>query len=199
MKKLLMTGLVMTGLSVGLYSCNNGAYTANPDKTNGLNPLDPKSGVTVYLGSYETFINGYSYLFAPCTYSIDTAGNRIIHGRVKDDSIFVREVTITFKSDKYKGVYNYEIGGNDSLDNNNPFTGISFEYSFYDTTLHFYRYYKSDVSDGKGIIHMSVKGQESDNMRGTITGTTFRKLPEDLTGADSAVFTKGEFYVPKKK
>lgn len=194
MKKLLITGLVMAGLSFGLYSCNNGAYTANPNKTNGLNPLDPNSGVTVYLGSFETMINGYAYLFAPVSYSIDTAGVRKIIGRVKDDSIFVRQIIITFPKDKYHGKQAYYMDGGayDSL-------GVSFEYSFYDTTLHYYRYYESSKASGKGTIVMDLKGDENENMRGTITGAVSRIFPLDATGADSAVFTKGEFYVPKKK
>lgn len=192
MKKLLITGLIMAGLSFGLYSCNNGAYTANPDKTGGLNPLDPNSGVTVYLGSFETVISGYAYLFAPMVYEIDSNGNRIIHGRVKGDSVFVREVKITFPTDKYKGKNVYEIGGSDTL-------GVIFEYSFYDTTLGYYRYYKSSINGGKGIITMDVKGEEADNMRGTISGSTYRIVPQDLTNSDSMVFSQGEFYVPKKK
>lgn len=189
MKKFIIAGLVAAGASF-MFSCNNGDYTAYP-KSNGLNPLDPNSGVTVLLGSMKANIDGFDVIFAPVTYSIDTSGNRIIHGRVMNDTIFARTIDVIFPADKYKGPNEYIIGA-DTL-------GLSFAYSKYDTAKKVYKYYLSNVVLGRGLIDFTVKGDESGNMRGTFKGTAGRIVPEIDADKDSTVFSKAEFYVPKKE
>ncbi len=192
MKKFIIAGLVAAGASF-MFSCNNGDYTAYP-KSNGLNPLDPNSGVTVLLGSMKANIDGFDVLFAPVTYSIDTSGNRIIHGRVMNDTIFARTIDVIFPKDKYIGAITYYCG-------NHPFDslGVSVAYSKYDTVKKVYKYYLASKAAGKGVVELNVKGDESGNMRGTLKGMLGRIVPEIDADKDSTVFSKAEFYVPKKE
>ena len=64
MKKLFIASVLALGVSAALYSCNNGAYDAEPntDLGSALNPYSPDSGsAKVYLGSMRATINNRAY------------------------------------------------------------------------------------------------------------------------------------------
>ncbi len=66
MKKFLLAATLLAGTSLTMLSCNNGDYDADPSTNNpALNPLDPKSGVTVYLGTMKAALNGTLTEFYP--------------------------------------------------------------------------------------------------------------------------------------
>src|SRR5437879_2988657 len=109
MKKILFTTLLTAGVCMAMISCNNGAYDADPNTDNATikNPLDPNSGVTVYIGTIKTVLNGKDVLFTDCSYTIDTNNNRIITGVQANDNVFNSAIRIYFAESTYKGPGTY--------------------------------------------------------------------------------------------
>lgn len=204
MKKLLVATLLVAGVSVALFSCNNGAYDAHPDKdlSSGKNPLDPNSGVNVYLGTMEGHINRKKVSLFNAMHQTDTYNIRHIVGTVFNDPQLQRRLEILVSNDAYQGPKMYAIGG--------EAFAWTFIFAVRDTTRldrKIEHLYIANTSTGKGNIDFNVVGDEGGNMRGTFKGTVFRSiLNEDgvtpsgqFDMTDSVVFGGVEFYVPPGK
>jgi hypothetical protein len=209
MKKLLVATLLIAGSSVALFSCNNGAYDADPktDLSSGKNPLDPGSGVNVYLGSMKGHVNRKVMTFHNAKYQIDTGGTRVIVANAIDDPELRRRFLITVPEVDYSNASvaytkSFVIGGESYSWN--------FIYAVRDTTrkdrnLDFL--YISNTASGSGQVLFQVAGDEGGNMRGKFKGTVFKAiLNEDgvtpsgqFDLSDSVVFNDVEFYIPKGK
>jgi uncharacterized lipoprotein NlpE involved in copper resistance len=182
MKKLVIAALLATG-SLALYSCNNGAYDADP-KVSGspLNPLNPKeSGVSVYLGTMRADLNGTTTLFSPAYYTVDESGAmNVIAFRVNDKDF---RHTLRFS------IYNFK--------NTKEFSyGVA--YTYLDTSKHsvdsFFTY---GTHTSTGAFTLTMNGNEEGNLRGNFSGTLAKLKPVENV-ADVIKITNGEYYVPKK-
>ncbi len=204
MKKLLVATLLVAGTSMALFSCSNGAYDANPgtDLSTGKNPLDPNSGVTVYLGSMEGFVSKEKMIFYNAKYQSDENNIRYIVATALDDPQLQRRVQITVNNDNFEGPKLYAIGG--------EAFSWTFMYAVRDTNRtdrKVEHLYIANTASGKGNIDFDVKGVEDGNIRGTFKGTVYRSiLNEDgvtpsgeFDMEDSVVFQNVEFYVPPGK
>ena len=181
MKKLVFAALLATA-GVGLFSCNNGAYDADPKTTGSpLNPLDPNSGVTVTLGSMRVMQNGTTQWFYPAYYQT-AEGFHTFNMISENDRKYYPTLRFTLfdvKSLKEFGtsvvVYTYVDSSKHSLD-----SVITYA-----------------VTPNAGHMKITLTGNEEGNYRGFLSGTLYRYLPKaDLK--DSIVFTNGEFYIPKR-
>lgn len=179
MKKFLLAATLLAGTSLALFSCNNGAYDMDPSTTNpALNPLDPSSGVTVYLGTMKASINGTMTEFYPAYYVSPVENEFAIMGTRGKDKFPGHTIKI--------GIYNFQ--------NIKEFNS-EFRYQFKDTTI-------ADTmvtveyapKDGFEVV---LNGNESGNLRGTFKGTLYRAWPV-ANAKDSIVIKQGEFYVPKR-
>jgi hypothetical protein len=178
MKKLLVgTALILVAVAA-LYSCNNGPYDAHPDTdySAGLNPLDPKSGANVYLGSIDSRINNKKLLFAPAFYYVDT--NAVTHfvARVKDDSIFHRTIRIAFPEGTFNAIDTYEVNADDVA----PVVNfVMLDTSRVDLAgRKIYKTYTANTNDGVGYCMFNVLGNEGGNIRGYMFGKFYRTMPE---------------------
>ncbi|RYE21884.1 MAG: hypothetical protein EOP51_14540 [Sphingobacteriales bacterium] len=179
MKNFLLAATLMAGTSLALFSCNNGAYDADPSNNNpALNPLDPKSGVTVYLGTMKAAINGTMTEYYPAYYVSPLENTFAITGKRGNDVFPGHTINI--------GITNFQ--------NLKEFNS-DFRYQYKDTTIADTMVTVEYAPKGKFTIVMN--GNESGNLRGTFAGTVYRAWPV-ANLKDSIVITKGEFYVPKK-
>jgi hypothetical protein len=180
MKKFVLAAILLAGASVAFVGCNNGAYDMDTAVNNpALNPLDPSSGVTVYLGTMKAKVNGTPSVYYPATYT-NPADKQFVITALRGEDKFPQH-TITM------GIFGFE--------NINEFSS-SFTYSFKDTTmgdtLTIVRY---EPKDGEPM-KIKMTGNESNNFRGTFEGKVYRKFPiADMN--DYIEFAEGEFYVPK--
>ena len=175
MKKFVVAALLATGASLVLPSCNNGAYDSDPNgSTGGLNPLDPNSGVTVYLGTMRATLNNTVTSFYPAYYKSIEGGDSIVGLRANDVPL---KHAIAIQITNFKSMSEYS---------------AEFKYSYIDTAQDTLRllYYKGDMK-------VKLNGNEGGNWRGTFDGTLHRITPEENVN-DQIYVTNGEFYVPKK-
>jgi hypothetical protein len=179
MKKFLLAATLLASTSLALFSCNNGDYDMNPKESNqALNPLDPSSGVTVYLGTMRASINGTMTDFYPAYYL------------QPQDNIF--QITGIRGKDVFPG-HTINIGIS-NFQNIKEFNSV-FNYTYKDTSI-------ADsmvtvIYEPKGGLEVILNGNEAGNLRGTFSGTVYRTKPV-ANAKDSIVIKKGEFYVPKK-
>ncbi|MCB9046619.1 MAG: hypothetical protein H6550_10860 [Chitinophagales bacterium] len=195
MKKLLIASALILGASMAMFSCNNGAYDANPNVDDGaaLNPLSPDSGgVSVYLGSMEGVLNNRKLVYAPAFYYVDTAGNTQIIARVKDDSIFHRTLRVTFAP--YSGIDTYSVTAGDM----NPRVNfVKLDTSRVDLAgRKIYNTYTANTGDKLGYATINIIGEEGGNYRGYLFGKLYRVLPEKQF-ADTMSLEYTEFYFRK--
>jgi len=196
MKKFLIGTALILGAAVALYSCNNGPYDAHPDNDygSGLNPLDPTTGVDVYLGSIESRINGKKLLFAPAFYYVDT--NSVTHfvARVKDDSIFHRTIRIAFPEGTFNEVDTYEVNADDV----SPIVNfVMLDTSRVDLAgRKIYKTYTANTNEGVGYTMFNILGKEGGNMRGYMFGKLYRTIPEK-NFADTISMEFSNFYFEK--
>lgn len=197
MKKFFVTALLATGVSLMLPSCNNGAYDADPaTSTGGLNPLDPNSGVTVYLGTMKASLNKTKTTFYPAYYIEKDPGTRFdIYGMRAGDEVLKHTMLFSIRGFKSLSefsalvIYHYQ-----------DTTGVN------DTTVVY-----------TGEVQIKMKGNEGGNLRGTFSGDVFYAtrvsnhlemvIPDDLETngllsnldkGKSIEIKDGEFYVAKK-
>jgi hypothetical protein len=182
MKKLVFAALLATA-GVGLFSCNNGAYDADPKTTGSpLNPLDPNSGVTVPLGSMRVAQNGTIQNFYPAYYQTDEEGFLNFSMIRENDREYYP--TLRFTLFDIKTLKEFGAGG-----------GI---YTYVDSSKHSVdSVITYGTQPGVGGMKITLNGNEEGNYRGTFSGTFYRLLPtKDMK--DSIVFANGEFYIPKR-
>lgn len=182
MKKFVLAAILLAGASLSFVSCNNGPYDLDKDVNNpALNPLNPESGVSVYLGTIRAKVNGTTTLYYPATYTNPADKQYIISGVRAEDPYPQHTITM--------GIFGFE--------NINEYSS-SFVYTFKDTTmgdtLTIVRY---EPKDGEPM-EIKVTGNESNNFRGTFKGKVYRKFPIADMG-DFIEFDEAEFYVPKGK
>lgn len=182
MKKLVIAALLITGVGFAMVSCNNGAYDADPSTTGKpLNPLNPGSGISVYLGTMKANIFGTKTLFYPASYKAQEDGANVITGVRENDAQLSHTLTMS--------IFNMK-----SL---SEFGSLAY-YTYIDTTYHRYdSLITFGVAPNKGSFTITLSGNEDGNLRGHFYGTLYKIKPiQNLN--DSVVFTDGEFYVPKK-
>jgi uncharacterized lipoprotein NlpE involved in copper resistance len=182
MKKLVIAALLATG-SLALYSCNNGAYDADPNNGGSpLNPLNPaESGVSVYLGTMKADLNGTPTLFSPAYYTVDESGAMNVIAYRVNDKIFQHILRLS--------IYNFK--------NTKEFSyGVS--YTYLDTSKHsadsFFTY---GTHSSTGPFTLTMNGNEEGNLRGTFSGTLAKLKPVEVT-SDVIKITNGEYYIPKR-
>jgi len=196
MKKFFITALLATGVSFILPSCNNGAYDADPaNSTGGLNPLDPNSGVTVYLGTMKANVNNTLTSFYPAYYLEKDPGSRFdIYGVRAGDPL---SHTLLFSIRGFKSLTEFSLL---TIYQYQDTVGVN------DSTV----FYTGDMT-------FKLNGNEGGNLRGTFSGEVFyaakvsnhleKVVPDDLElegllsnpdKSKSIVIKDGEFYVPKK-
>lgn len=189
MKKLFIISAIAVGASLSLFSCNNGPYDISPNQDNSsvLNPLDPNSGVTVYLGSMEARISGVDVVFDRAYYNIDTLNvRRVVAYKTKDT--FNRSMVITYPENTYLGVDTYQIGFE---------PGVSFYYRFFDTgERKFKEYHVNTGQTNKEGVLFTVAGEEGGHMRGILKTTVYRTNP-DVNMAEE-IKIEGEYYAEKR-
>lgn len=207
MKKILVATFFLAASSLALWSCNNGDYDANPkkDQSKVKNPLDPNSGVTVYIGSVEAVVNREKLLFINGEYrnvivNLETGEIiKYITASVKDDEMFQRNFLITVPALNYEGPKFYDIGAGAFA--------WTFTYMVADTSVKnrlVYKKYIANTATGKGIVNFTLAGDEDQNLRGKFNGVIYRsKLNEDgvtpsgqFDMTDSVVINSAEFYIP---
>lgn len=208
MRRILVAGLFLAGACLALSSCNNGDYDADPKSnlSKVKNPLDPNSGVTVYIGSIEAVINHEKVLFVNGVHynQFDEPSQKDIKYIVAEaqrDNILYRRFQISVPLEFYEGPKTYIIGGDAFAW---TFMYLEADTSVTDRLVH-HKYIAG--ANGKGTITFNLKGQEDDNLRGTFSGTAYRAiLKEDKVTPsgefdmnDSVVINKAEFYVPLRK
>lgn len=189
MKKLFVTSALALSISMGLYSCNNGAYDADPttDLSAGQNPLNPTSGTGVLIGTMKAYINGQEVVFSPVYHVTDTFNTRRLYARVPNDSIYNRSILITYAENSYVGP---------SIDTIGKKPLLSFEYKVYDPDNKYYNIYTASQGNGN-MIEVNVKGAEGGHMRGSITGTLNKTMPL-AAPASQVTFSETEFYSKKE-
>lgn len=182
MKKFVFTALLAAGASLALYSCNNGAYDAEPGGGAPLNPLNPsQSGVHVYLGTMKANVNGTTTLFYPAYYGIDDQGTYHIVAFKEKDPDFMHTLRFTLtsfnsiKSFKYSGIY----------------TNLDTSKHSMDSIMTY------EVTPTKGNLAFTIDGNEEGNLRGHFSGTLYKTKPQENLN-DVVIFTDGEYYIPKK-
>lgn len=181
MKKLVLAAILLAGASLPFVGCNNGAYDLDKDVTNpALNPLNPESGVTVYLGTMRAKVNGTTTVYYPATYTKPADKEYVITAVRGEDKFPMHTI--------HMGIFGYE--------NINEFSS-SFAFTFKDTTmgdtLTIVRY---EPKAGEPV-KIKMNGDENNNLRGTFEGKVYRSFPvADMN--DYIEFTEAEFYVPKK-
>ena len=187
MKKLLIAFTLLFAVSIGMYSCNNGAYDAQPDKDNSsaLNPINNSSGVTTYLGSMDAIVNKKQQIFDPAFYyKIDEV--YYIVARIQHDSILERYLRINFTA--YNGPKEYGIAPDA------PLPGITF--SMIDTTRvdkagrPIYNVY---TPTGGKKNYVNIQGEEGGHLRGVFNASMHRTLPEEVLG-DDVMIDSSAFY-----
>lgn len=190
MKKFVVAALLATGACLVLPSCNNGAYDSDPNSsTGGLNPLDPNSGVTVYLGTMRATLNNTITAFYPAYYTSPKENNFVVTGIRANDEVLKH--TINFAITNFKNLSEF---------------GTIFTYEFQDTTGN------DSTIIYTGPVAVKLTGNEGGNLRGTFSGEIYytaklsNHLEEDplaiqLPDPDKSkvIYIKdAEFYVPKK-
>lgn len=213
MKRLFIAALFAAGISSALVSCNNGNYDADPktDNSKYKNPLDPSSGVHVYIGTIKanlSFSNGHQaapmgkdVLFVNAYYMVDSNGARHLYATQTDDPVFQGAIEMFWAEQSYRGPNTYAIGGGDA--------GWEFIYTMKDTSFHNRNvrktYWAGHPGIGKGLISFVVKGEEGGNLRGTFTGSVNRAtIDQDYLfdgksdSTDVLSIFPAEFYVPRK-
>jgi hypothetical protein len=182
MKKFVITALFAAGATLALYSCNNGAYDAEPGGGSPLNPLNPaESGVTVYLGTMKASVNGTRTLFYPAYYTEDDQGVKSLIAFRENDPDFRH--TLRFTITDMKSIKEFKYGG--------TYTHLDTSKHSVDSTITY------GVKQGVGSLGFTLNGNEEGNLRGRFFGTMYKLLPKENL-KDSVVFADGEFYVPKK-
>lgn len=190
MKKLFIISALAIGTSLSLFSCNNGDYDINPGQDNSavLNPLDPNSGVNVYLRTMKARINGVEVVFDRAFFQIDTSNVRRLFVYDTQDSVFLRNISIVFPENTYLGVDSYKIGFE---------PGVSFEYSYYDTGAKKLKYYRvSPSQQNKDGVMFTVAGEEGGHMRGMIQTEVYLTNPTVNMG--DVISIEGEYYAEKR-
>lgn len=175
MKKYFIAAFLV-GSVLSLSSCDNGNYDVNPNGSpKARNPLDPSSGVTIFLGNVKTEINGTEWFFTPAGYKF-LDGTYTITGKIPNDSIFKREIKLVIKN----------------LSDENA----EMQYTMFDTlrfdTIAIY-------TQKENSVKLKLNGSEDGNLRGTFSGTLYRSFPTGDSGDDKLQFTDGEFYVSRKE
>jgi len=190
MKKVFLAGILMTGLSAFMVSCNNGDYNANPDRnTDILNPLNPNSGVTIPLGRVQAELDGSMRVFDQAAGWTDSIPTTAIFQGFKYSNAHTAEflgATLT----PYAGATgSYNVGDTVS---NDIFYGVMDT----NTKVTYFMYNGKITSGGSGPGSINLKGTESGRLRGTFTGTLYKVVPV-LDFGDVIQVTNGEFYVKK--
>lgn len=190
MKKLFIISALAIGTSLSLFSCNNGPYDVNPGQDNSavLNPLDPNSGVTVYLRTMKARINGIEVVFDRTFFQIDTSNIRRIFAYSTKDSVHLRRLSIVFPENTYLGIDTYKIGFE---------PGVSFEYSYYDTGSKMLRYFDASPSqNNKDGVMLTVAGEEGGHMRGVMKAEMYQTRPDVNTS--QMLYIEGEYYAERR-
>ena len=180
MKRLITTSFIAAAVALGVSSCNNGSYTANPKKdvTSAVNPFDPTVLHKTLLGTMQGNIDGKMTIFAGY-YSIDpNNGNRIMYGHAISDSVFNKTITIVGSDAAFVGQRDANVSA-------------TLTYTLYDTVLKRNKIYQKDVP----IAIFSDNGGKS---LGTIYATMNRVEPPPADPQDSVVFDNMQFYLEKK-
>lgn len=179
MKKYVIGLLCIVGLSVSMTACNNGAYEADPQEPNSLNPLNEDAETGLFLGNMLADINRTRTGFYPSYFrrdSVEGSNNRLIVGHRANDPF---EHTLYIFISDFKNLKEFISG---------------MAYTFIDTVRD-----DSVTTYFTGIESFEVKilGEEDGHMRGTFRGTFYPETPYDHL-PDSIVFENGAYYVPHK-
>lgn len=181
MKKLVIAALIATG-SLAIFSCNNGAYDADPNTTGSpLNPLNPESGVSVFLGRIKADLNGTPTLFSPAYYTVDESGAMNVIAFRENDKEFQHSLRFSIYNFKNTKEFSYNVS-----------------YRYLDTAKHSldsFIYYS--VHSSTGPFEITMLGNEDGNLRGRFSGTLARLKPVEKLN-EVIKFENGEYYVPKK-
>lgn len=191
MKKLLFAFALTSVVCIGIYSCNNGAYDANPDTDHSavLNPITgDSSGTSAYLGSMNAVLNNRKKLFEPAFYyKIDNSYYLV--ARVQDDTTLERVIRITFAD--YGGPKEYIVNADTLIPN------VTFE--MIDTTRvdlagrPIRNYYTANTNNSVGYATVNIEGEEGGHLRGYFFGNLYKTEPEeDLNKVVN--FEYSEFY-----
>ncbi|MCB9064319.1 MAG: hypothetical protein H6551_04170 [Chitinophagales bacterium] len=187
MKKHLISIAIVSVCAAALYSCNNGAYDATPDKdySAALSPFVDGELEGVQVGSMIGVLNGKTTYFSPAYGYEDTVGNKVLVARVKDDSIFDRRLMIVFTAEEYKGKLEYPIPG----EKGSPIMNMT----MIDTT----RVDKAGRPIYKTLsatmAKINIAGDEGGFYRGDMEGVMYRTAPEQNNN-DSVKIEKCKFY-----
>lgn len=203
MRRLLVATLFLAGSAI--LSCDNAAYDADPKKdlSEARNPLDPNSGVTVYLGSIECVINREKMVFVNGKYVLREEAWPVLH--------ILRELTAEAKGDflfKRNFIANIDEAAYEAInDGGYPKEGgWDFTYQVADTSsrdrLLFHKYRQVP---GK-YFKMTVVGQDGTYMRGKFEGVLYKSIlgedkvtpTDEFDMTDSVVITHCEFYLPRQ-
>lgn len=196
MKKLVLAFALILAAGVGIVSCNNGPYDAQPDVDYGSaqNPLSPDSGTAqVYLGSMEAVINSRSLVFSPAIHFIDSVEGYNFIARVKDDSIFRR--TLRMRILPYEGAKTYD----ESAD---TFSQLQVSFTMLDTSRvdlagrDIFKTYTASYSQGLGYAIVNIEGEEGGHIRGNLNCKLHRSSPEEVI-EDTISFQSSNFYFEK--
>lgn len=190
MKKLLIGSLLTVCVASSIVSCNNGAYDANPGKDNqgALNPLDTSIAGIIYIGTMKGIVNGGELIFSPAYFSIDPeSGTRHVWGRVQNDSVYWRTITMTVDNELVKGKKNDTV------------RTASFTYSVYDTVRKVHKKY-TQTPTNTADFHVVMVADENNTMRGYFNGFVKNTEPVIPTPNpnDIVTFKKLNFYLDNK-
>lgn len=206
MKKFLITAL-LAGTSLGLYSCNNGAYDVDEKDKGGLNPTNPTSGTTLPLGNAKITVNGVEYLFYP-GYYVDTVFNFDGNKRPffyawaykPNDAPFNRTISISFRHVEGKTP--------DATDKTVGDVLYFYVDTFAKDTVFYAAYDMNFDTSNLSFASAKINGTEMDNLRGKVNYGALKALPwydEDDDNSpikpapvrDSIIYISGEFHLPR--
>lgn len=180
MKKFVVATFLTSALSMAFVSCDNGQYDSDPKDNNaGLNPLNPSSGVDLFLGHMRADLNGTTTAFYPSYYIKDAESNsRMIHGMRAQDPLRY-ELQIGFLD--FKNAKEFT-----------PYIAIGYPDPERQDSISMYAPKPGDKVD------ISLAGEENGNIRGTFSATLYKMIPKENL-KDYIIVKNGEFYVPEKK